>query len=103
MQRLDYLDKEFMEKALLLAKNGECFEISISERSALRTEKALDAWMLYHRLQRNGIKSWQLLIKFAWFGIWTPILWGVINRAEVYGLKINWRVEQNQLIIKIGH
>jgi hypothetical protein len=103
MQRLDYLEKDFMENALLLAKNGECFEISISERSALRTEKALDVWMLYHRLQKNGVKSWQLLIKFAWFGIWTPILWAVINRAEMYELKINWKIEHHQLIIRIGH
>jgi hypothetical protein len=102
MQRLDYLDKNFMEKAWLMANNSDCFEIAISEKLALRTEKALDAWMQYHKLQKNGTKSWQMLTKLAWFGIWTPVLWGVINRAELHGLKISsWAYEQHQLIIRI--
>lgn len=103
MQRLDYLDKDFMEKALLVVNNSDCFEIIISEKLVLRTEKALDAWEQYHKLQRNGTKSWKMLIKLAWFGVWTPVLWGVINSAEMHGLKINsWRYEQHQLIIRIG-
>lgn len=104
MKRLDYLDKNFMETALFMATNSDCFEITISEKLALRTEKALDAWIQYHKLQRSGTKSWQMLIKFALFGIWTPVLWAVINRAEIHGLKISsWVFEQQQLIIRIGH
>lgn len=103
MQRIDYSARGFIEDAWLAVGSSDSIEITIPRNLAKRTEKALKAYVCYYKLRDEGGTSWKLLLKLTWYGFWVPVLWGVINHAELYGIRLrSWHYEQDLLIIKLA-
>ena len=102
MIELDYVDKQFDVLAAAALDKGDPIVVPLPAKSAASIKKALLLYSSYFDLRQKGKRDRILLVRFGWYGIRTPTLWGVIFKAKLMGREVSTYEIADQSFLTIG-
>jgi hypothetical protein len=103
MLRLNYSDENLLNHAFKAIDSNESFSILVTGWQVRILKKSIPMYIeyFYKKDVRNEKKKKTEILKFAPFGILTSTLWGIINKAILNEMTINYNEENDTLIIFI--
>lgn len=104
MLQLNYHDHNILIDAFAALDRKLPFIISCVGWRASILKKSLPMYMnsFYPNDMSGEKKSRTKILKFAPFAFFTPTLWGILNKASIYHIKIQCKYEENLVQILFG-
>jgi hypothetical protein len=92
----------FYDDAAAALGDGKSITIVVEKERASLVYKAMELHNLYFNRRIQGVRSIFLWFRFGLLGIRTPMLWGILNKAELENRVITKKMNDGELFITIG-
>lgn len=101
MLELDFSSPDFFTVASEAIERGEAVLIRVKADGAPAVSAAVSVYKQYFSDKARGARSIFQLLRFGWYGIRTPALWGVLNKADLIGARVTTHMDGSELILQI--
>ena len=102
MYELSCCDEELYTRASEAISRRETVVVRVAGKLASAVASAMRLHSEYFDQKSRGKKNVLLLLKYGWYGIRTPSLWAVLNKADLVGAQITTSRDGRELVIRIA-
>ena len=98
---INYSTTDLYSEASEAMERREVILIRVKQRAVPEVSGALRLYTEYFSEKAQGRKSLLLLLRFGWYAVRIPALWGVLNKAEIIGANVTTTLAGTDLLIRI--